>query len=278
MTKTIEHWIGGRGDTTHDAIGEVFDPATGKVRAHVPLADAAGVQRAVGAAAEAFEAWHRLSLAKRTSILFAFRELVAARQDELAAIITSEHGKVLDDAAGEVARGLEVVEFACGAPHLLKGEFTEGASTDIDVYSLRQPVGVVGIISPFNFPAMVPMWFFPIAIAAGNTVVLKPSEKDPSAAVWLAERFQEAGLPPGVFNVVHGGKKAVDALLDHPDVSAISFVGSTPVARHRLRARYPGRQARPSARRRQEPHARTAGRGSGGRRGRRRQRWVRLGR
>jgi malonate-semialdehyde dehydrogenase (acetylating)/methylmalonate-semialdehyde dehydrogenase len=168
----------------------------------------------------------------RSRVLFAFRELLNARQDELAAIITAEHGKVRSDALGEVTRGLEVVEFACGIPHLLKGGFSEGVSTRVDVYSLRQPLGVVGIISPFNFPAMVPMWFFPVAIAAGNTVVFKPSEKDPSAANWMAELWAEAGLPPGVFNVVHGDREAVDALLEHPDVRAVSFVGSTPVARH----------------------------------------------
>ena len=234
MTTTIEHWINGKGsiDAQDGVFGDVYDPAAGQVAARVPLAGPDGVDRAVHAATEAFEGWRRTSLAKRAAILFAFRELVTARRDEVAAIVTAEHGKVLEDAAGEVARGLEIVEFACGLPQLLKGEFTEGAATDIDVYSIRQPVGVVGIISPFNFPVMVPMWFFPIAIAAGNTVVLKPSEKDPSAAVWLAQRFEEAGLPPGVINVVHGAKPAVDALLDHPDVSAISFVGSTPVARH----------------------------------------------
>ena len=165
-------------------------------------------------------------------MLFAFREILNARKDELAAILTSEHGKVLSDAGGEIARGLEVVEFACGIAHLAKGEYSEKVSTGVDVYSLRQPLGVVGIISPFNFPAMVPMWFFPIAIAAGNTVVLKPSEKDPSASIWMANAMKEAGLPDGVFNVVHGDKESVDALLDHPDVASISFVGSTPIAKY----------------------------------------------
>ncbi|WP_157876136.1 aldehyde dehydrogenase family protein, partial [Streptacidiphilus griseoplanus] len=186
----------------------------------------------VSAAVEAFASWRHTSLARRTQVLFAFRELLNARKDELAAIIVSEHGKVHSDALGEIARGLEVVEYACGVPQLLKGGFTEQASTGIDVYSIRQPLGVVGIISPFNFPAMVPMWFFPIAIAAGNTVVVKPSEKDPSAADFLARLWQEAGLPDGVFNVVHGDKVAVDRLLEHPDVKSISFVGSTPIARY----------------------------------------------
>ncbi len=165
-------------------------------------------------------------------MLFAFREILNARKDELAAILTSEHGKVLSDAGGEIARGLEVVEFACGIAHLAKGEYSEQVSTGVDVYSLRQPLGVVGIISPFNFPAMVPMWFFPIAIAAGNTVVLKPSEKDPSASIWMAKAMKEAGLPDGVLNVVHGDKESVDALLEHPDVASISFVGSTPIAKY----------------------------------------------
>ncbi len=164
--------------------------------------------------------------------MFAFRELLNARKDEIAAILTNEHGKVTSDALGEIARGLEVVEFACGMSHLMKGEYSENVSTGVDVYSLNQPLGVVGIISPFNFPAMVPLWFFPIAIAAGNTVVLKPSEKDPSASIYLAKLFQEAGLPDGVLNVVHGDKEAVDALLEHPDIAAISFVGSTPIARY----------------------------------------------
>lgn len=172
------------------------------------------------------------SLAKRTQILFAFREILNARKEEVAALITAEHGKVLSDALGEVTRGQEVVEFACGIPQLLKGGYSEGVSTEVDVYSIRQPLGVVAIISPFNFPAMVPMWFFPIAIAAGNTVVVKPSEKDPSAINLIAQMWKEAGLPDGVFNVVHGDKVAVDRLIEHPDVKSISFVGSTPIARY----------------------------------------------
>ena len=192
-------------------------------------------------------------------MLFAFRELLNARKGELAEIITTEHGKVVSDALGEIARGLEVVEFACGFPHLLKGEYSENVSTGVDVYSLKQPLGVVGIISPFNFPAMVPLWFFPIAIAAGNTVVLKPSEKDPSAAIWMAELWKEAGLPDGVFNVVHGDKEAVDGLLTTPTSRAISFVGSTPIAQYIYETAHRARQARAGARWREEPHARAAG-------------------
>ena len=229
----VRHWIGGAatsGASTRSA--DVFDPATGEVARTVLLAEPSDVDAAVAAAAAAYPAWRDTSLAKRTQVLFRFRELLNARAPELAAIITAEHGKVLSDAAGEVARGQEVVEFACGIPHLLKGGFTENASTNVDVHSVRQPLGVVGIISPFNFPAMVPMWFFPVAIAAGNTVILKPSEKDPSASLWIAQLWKEAGLPDGVFNVLHGDKVAVDGLLTHPDVASISFVGSTPIARY----------------------------------------------
>ncbi|HEX6968015.1 MAG TPA: CoA-acylating methylmalonate-semialdehyde dehydrogenase [Micromonosporaceae bacterium] len=212
--------------------GEVFDPATGRLRGRVDLASTDDVAYAVAAAERAARAWRDVSLAKRTAVLFAFRELLNARRDRLAEVITAEHGKVLADAAGEVQRGLEVVEYACGIPSLLRGGFSENVSTEVDSYSLRQPLGVVAVISPFNFPVMVPLWFVPIAVACGNAVVLKPSEKDPSAANLLAEWFVEAGLPPGVFNVVHGDKEAVDALLDHPTVRAVSFVGSTPVARY----------------------------------------------
>jgi malonate-semialdehyde dehydrogenase (acetylating)/methylmalonate-semialdehyde dehydrogenase len=229
----IEHWIGGAAHpSTSGRTGPVFDPALGVQQHEVALANQEEIDAAVAAAKAAFPAWRDTSIAKRSQVMFAFRELLNARKDELAAILTSEHGKVLSDAAGEITRGLEVVEFATGFPHLLKGDYTENASTGVDVYSLRQPLGVVGIISPFNFPAMVPMWFFPIAIAAGNTVVLKPSEKDPSAANWMAALFQEAGLPDGVFNVLHGDKQAVDGLLTHPDVASISFVGSTPIAKY----------------------------------------------
>ena len=229
----ITHWINGALDTqTAQRSGEVFNPATGKVTKTVAFADAATVDRTVAAATEAFASWRHSSLTKRTQVLFAFRELVQQNKEKIAALITDEHGKVLSDAAGEVTRGLEVVEFACGIPHLLKGGFSEEVSTGVDVYSIRQAIGPVAIISPFNFPAMVPMWFFPVAIACGNTVVVKPSEKDPSAVMFLAQLWKEAGLPDGVFNVVHGDKEAVDALLTHPGIKSVSFVGSTPIARY----------------------------------------------
>ncbi|MQS14215.1 CoA-acylating methylmalonate-semialdehyde dehydrogenase [Streptomyces kaniharaensis] len=235
MSKHIIHWIDGEPVATAGAAprrGDIFDPATGQVSGQVDFAGTAEVDQAVAAAASAFADWRTASIARRTSVLFAFRELLNARRDELAEIIVSEHGKVHSDALGEIARGLEVVEYACGIPQQLKGGFTEQASSGIDVYSIRQPLGPVAVISPFNFPAMVPMWFFAIAIAAGNTVVLKPSEKDPSAANFLAGLWKEAGLPAGVFNVVHGDKVAVDRLLEHPDIKSVSFVGSTPIARY----------------------------------------------
>jgi len=210
----------------------VYDPATGAVTAEVVLATAHDVDRAVARAAEAWPAWRDTSLSARTKVLFTFRELINRRRDNLAAIITAEHGKVLDDARGEVARGIEVVEFACGIPHLLKGEFSEDVSTGVDASSIRQPLGVIAGITPFNFPVMVPMWMYPVAIACGNAFILKPSERDPSASELVAEVWAEAGLPDGIFTVVHGDATAVDALLDHPGVSAVSFVGSTPVARH----------------------------------------------
>ncbi|WP_066908682.1 CoA-acylating methylmalonate-semialdehyde dehydrogenase [Millisia brevis] len=233
MTETILHWSDGKifaGNS--DATAPVTNPATGEVTGRVALADVTDAQHVIDAAAAAFPAWRDTSLAKRTQTLFAFRELLNARKGELAEIITSEHGKVVSDALGEVARGLEVVEFACGIPHLLKGGYSESASTKVDVYSIRQPLGPVAIISPFNFPAMVPMWFFPVAIAAGNTVVIKPSEKDPSAALWMAKLWEEAGLPAGVFNVLQGDKVAVDELLTNPKIKAVSFVGSTPIAQY----------------------------------------------
>ena len=229
----VHHWIDGKEfvSTSHRT-APVFDPALGIETKRVALANGADISAAISAAQRAYPAWRDTSLAKRQQVLFAFRELLNSRKPELAEIITSEHGKVLSDALGEITRGQEVVEFAVGIPHLLKGFYTENASTGVDVYSLRQPLGVVGIISPFNFPAMVPMWFFPIAIASGNTVVLKPSEKDPSASIWIAKLWKEAGLPDGVFNVLNGDKEAVDGLLDSPDVSALSFVGSTPIAQY----------------------------------------------
>ena len=229
----IPHWIDGAAHAPADSrTAPVYDPAIGVAAKQVCLAGEAEIEAAVASAKAAFPAWRALSLARRQSILFRFRELLAARSSELAAIITAEHGKVLSDAAGEVARGLEVVEFACGLAEQLKGEFSHAVSTGVDVHSIREPLGVVAVISPFNFPAMVPMWFFPIAIAAGNAVILKPSEKDPSAAVWLAELWREAGLPDGVFTVLHGDKVAVDGLLNHPGVRAVSFVGSTPIAEY----------------------------------------------
>ncbi len=231
--ETIPHWIAGRphpGAATR--LGDVTNPATGRVTGQVVLADAADIDAAVASATTASAAWARASVSARTQVVFRFRELLNERKAELAAIITAEHGKVLSDALGEVSRGQEVVEFACGIPHLLKGGNSPQVSTGVDVHSIRQPLGVVGLISPFNFPAMVPMWFFPIAIAAGNAVVLKPSEKDPSAALWMARLWQEAGLPDGVFTVLQGDKVAVDGLLDHPDVASISFVGSTPIAEY----------------------------------------------
>lgn len=231
--RSITHVIDGKSTAgTGTRVGPVFDPATGRRQAEVRLASAADVDEAVSSAVGAAASWRASSLSARQKVLFAARQLLNTRKEVIAAAITSEHGKVLSDAAGEVQRGLEVLEFACGIPHLLKGGFSEGVSTGIDVSSIRQPLGVVAVVSPFNFPAMVPMWFVPIAIAAGNAVVLKPSEKDPTASVMIAEAFLEAGLPPGVLNVVHGDKEAVDRLLEHPDVKAVSFVGSTPIARH----------------------------------------------
>jgi len=233
MASTLYHWLNGAAyEGTSTRFSDVTDPATGEVSAQLALASDEDVQAVVAAAKAAFPGWRDTSLTRRTSVLFAFRELLNARKSELAAIITAEHGKVLSDALGEVSRGQEVVEFACGMPHLVKGGFTENASTGVDVHSVRQPLGVVGVISPFNFPAMVPMWFFPIAIATGNTVVLKPSEKVPTAALWMASLWREAGLPDGVFNVLNGDKVAVDGLLTHPDVASVSFVGSTPIARY----------------------------------------------
>jgi malonate-semialdehyde dehydrogenase (acetylating)/methylmalonate-semialdehyde dehydrogenase len=233
VTATITHWIDGGPWTGPVARwGDVFDPATGRVTARVAFADAEVVGTAVAAARRAARAWGETSLSARARVLFAFRELLERRKQELAAIVSREHGKVLSDALGEVNRGLEVVEFACGLPELLKGQFSENVSSGVDSYAMRQPLGVVAGITPFNFPAMVPMWMYPLAIACGNAFVLKPSEKDPSASIFCARLLAEAGLPDGVFSVVHGDRAAVDALLAHPDVQAVSFVGSTPVARY----------------------------------------------
>lgn len=231
--RTISHWADNKPFAgSSDRTAPVTNPATGQISGEVALADVADARAVINAAQLAFPGWRDTSIAKRTTIMFAFRELLNARKHELAAIITAEHGKVLSDALGEVSRGQEVVEFACGIAHLLKGGMTENASTNVDVASIRQALGPVAVISPFNFPAMVPMWFFPIAIAAGNTVVLKPSEKDPSAALWIANLWAEAGLPAGVFNVLQGDKVAVDELLTNPAIKAVSFVGSTPIAQY----------------------------------------------
>ncbi len=231
--KPINHWIAGATYAGKSGrSGPVFNPATGAQAGAVDFATVDEVDKAVQAAKTALPAWRALSIAKRAEILFAVRELVHARREDIARILTAEHGKVLSDAMGEVTRGLEVIEFCCGIPHLLKGGMTEQASTGVDVYSLRQPLGVVAGITPFNFPAMVPMWMWAPALACGNTFVLKPSEKDPSASVYTAQLLKEAGVPDGVFNVVNGDKVAVDAILQHPDISAVSFVGSTPIARY----------------------------------------------
>jgi malonate-semialdehyde dehydrogenase (acetylating)/methylmalonate-semialdehyde dehydrogenase len=231
--RTIEHWVDGKPTALNSTrTAAVYDPATGAQQAEVLLASADDVATAVASARAAFGGWAQSSLSTRAKVLFAFRELVNKHVDELAELITAEHGKVLSDARGEVQRGLEVVEFACGIPHLLKGEYSDQVSTGVDVFSFREPLGVVAGITPFNFPVMVPMWMHPVAIACGNAFVLKPSERDPSGAELIARLWQEAGLPDGVFTVVHGDKEAVDALLDSPDVDAISFVGSTPIARY----------------------------------------------
>src|SRR5215217_5500745 len=229
----VHHWIGGRlVDGTSGRRGPVYDPATGRLAREVDFASVEEVGAAVQAARAAFPGWRATSLSKRTDILFRIRNLVDQHRTDLAAILTSEHGKVPSDALGEIARGLENIEFATSVPNLLKGGYSEQVSTGVDVYQLRQPLGVVAGITPFNFPAMVPMWMFANAIACGNTFVLKPSEKDPSASLFLAELLKPAGLPDGVFNVVHGDKVAVDRILEHPQIKAVSFVGSTPIAKY----------------------------------------------
>ena len=230
---SLNHWIGGKPyDGPVERWGDVFNPATGQSTTRVAFATPAVVDQAVMAAAAAQKKWGNASLAQRTRVMFAYRQLLEKHKVEMAALLTREHGKVAADALGEVSRGMEVVEFACGLPQLLKGEFSENVSTDVDSYSIRQPIGVVAGITPFNFPAMVPMWMYPLAIACGNAFILKPSEKDPSAANFSARLLAEAGLPEGVFSVVHGDKVAVDAILAHPGIAAVSFVGSTPIARY----------------------------------------------
>jgi malonate-semialdehyde dehydrogenase (acetylating)/methylmalonate-semialdehyde dehydrogenase len=231
--KRIGHWLDGAvRDGTSGRSGKVYDPAIGEVQAEVDFASVEEVDAAVASAKAAFPAWRSTSLSRRAEIMFHLRELVDANRKEIASILSQEHGKVLSDAIGEVSRGLENIEFATGIPNMLKGGYTEQASTGVDVYQIRQPLGVAVGITPFNFPAMVPMWMFANALACGNTFVLKPSEKDPSPSLFIAELLKQAGLPDGAFNVVQGDKVAVDRLLEHPDVAAISFVGSTPVARH----------------------------------------------
>ncbi|MFN6121120.1 MAG: CoA-acylating methylmalonate-semialdehyde dehydrogenase [Actinomycetes bacterium] len=229
----ISHWVDGKVVAgTSGRSGAVWNPATGEQQATVDFASVEEVDAVVATAKAAFPGWRATNLSRRAEVMFQMRELIAANRKEIASLLSAEHGKVLSDALGEVARGLENVEFACGIPNLLKGGYSEQASTGVDVYSIKQPLGVVAGITPFNFPAMVPMWMFANAIACGNTFVLKPSEKDPSASMFLAELLKQAGLPDGVFNIVHGDKVAVDRLLDHPDVQAISFVGSTPIAKY----------------------------------------------
>src|SRR5438128_5402144 len=231
--KRISHWIGGRlVEGGSGRSGPVYNPALGQQTGAVDFATPEEVDSAVQAAKEPFESWRAISLSKRTAIFFQIRELAHEQQEDIARILTAEHGKVLSDAKGEVARGLEVIEYCCVIPELLKGDFSEQASTGIDVYSIRQPLGVVAGITPFNFPAMVPMWMWAPALACGNTFVLKPSEKDPSASLYVAGLLQQAGVPDGVFNVVHGDKIAVDRILEHPDIASVSFVGSTPIARY----------------------------------------------
>ncbi len=231
--KTLQHFINGQlVDGTSGRFSDAYNPAEGVVASKVPLATTAEVAAAVAAAKAAYPKWAATTPLRRSRVLAKFKDLLEKNSKELAAIITAEHGKVMEDAMGEVTRGIEVVEFACGGPHLLKGEVTENVGTNVDSHSLRQPLGVVAGITPFNFPVMVPMWMFPVAIACGNTFVLKPSERDPSASILLAQLFKEAGLPDGVFNVVHGDKESVDALLTHPDIQAVTFVGSTPIARY----------------------------------------------
>ncbi|MEL6286729.1 MAG: CoA-acylating methylmalonate-semialdehyde dehydrogenase, partial [Pseudomonadota bacterium] len=231
--REVMHFIGGQSEAgTSGRTSDIFDPNTGEVQAKVVLANGTDLDRAVAVAKDAQKGWAATNPQRRARVLFAFKSLLEAHMDELAALLSSEHGKVLADAKGDVQRGLEVVEFACGIPHLQKGEYTDGAGPGIDVFSMRQSLGVCAGITPFNFPAMIPMWMFAMAIACGNAFILKPSEKDPSVPVRLAQLMQEAGLPDGVLNVVHGDKEAVDGILDHPDIKAVSFVGSSDIAQY----------------------------------------------
>jgi malonate-semialdehyde dehydrogenase (acetylating)/methylmalonate-semialdehyde dehydrogenase len=233
MTRTIPHFINGKTvESKSGRSGDVFNPATGEVQARVALASRAELDEAVAVAAAAFPRWAATTPLSRSRIMFRFKQLMEDRLDEAAKIVTAEHGKVLSDARGSIIRGLEVVEFACGIPQLLKGEYSENVGTNVDGWTMRQPLGVVAGITPFNFPAMVPMWMFPVALACGNTFILKPSERDPSMSILVAQVLKEAGLPDGVFNVVNGDKEAVDAILEHPDIQAVSFVGSTPIAEY----------------------------------------------
>ena len=230
--KVIEHWINGTHEpSSSNRYGDIYNPATGQVIAKLPMGNSGDLDKAVNAAELAFKSWSKTSITRRSQVLFKYKELLESNREELTRLITLEHGKVLSDAAGSLQRGIEVVDFACGIPHLMKGEFSEQVGTGIDCYSTRQPIGVCSGVTPFNFPAMVPMWMFPIAIVCGNTFILKPSEKNPSCSMKLAELMQEAGLPEGVMNVVHGDKEMVDAILDHPTIKTFSFVGSTPVAK-----------------------------------------------
>ena len=232
-TQIINHWIDGDFQESESSrFGDIYNPATGEVIAKLPMGGASDLEKAVKSAKQAFRSWSTTSITKRAQLMFKFKELLELHRDELVEIISREHGKVIPDAAGSLQRGIEVVEFACGIPHLLKGEFSEQVGTGVDCYSVRQPIGVCAGVTPFNFPAMVPMWMFPIAIVSGNCFILKPSEKDPSCSVKLAELFSEAGFPDGVMNVVHGDKEMVNAILEHPDIATFSFVGSTPVAEY----------------------------------------------
>ena len=231
--KIIDHWINGSfKSSSSDRFGDVFNPATGEVISKLPMGNKKDLEEAVIAAEGAYASWSKTSITKRAQVMFKYKELLESHREELTELITLEHGKVLIDAAGSLQRGIEVVDFACGIPHLLKGEYSEQVGTGVDCYSIRQPIGICSGVTPFNFPAMVPMWMFPIAIVCGNSFILKPSEKDPSCSMKLAELMQQAGLPDGVLNVVHGDKEIVDAILEHPSIKTFSFVGSTPVAQY----------------------------------------------